>query len=68
MIGGVVSIWDVKDFHRIACKSFSVLSDEALCDVSNDLYYAYQNCWSIIQRASDSYMQLLEVGPSCHSR
>ena len=45
-----------------------MLSDEALCDVSNDQYYAYQIYWSIIHRALDSDLQLLEVGPLCHSR
>ena len=40
MIGGVVSNWDVKDFQPTACEPFSVLSDEVLCDVSNDYYYA----------------------------
>ena len=68
MIGGVVSNWDVNDFQPIACEFFPVLSDEALCDVSNDQYYAYQICWSIIHRALDPDLQLLEVGPLCHSR
>ena len=68
MIGGIVSNWDVKDFQPIACESFSVLSDEALCDVSNDQYYAYQICWSIIHGTLDPDLQSLEVGPLCHSR
>ena len=38
------------------------------CDVSNDQYYAYQICWSIINGALDPDLQLLEVGPLCHSR
>ena len=66
MIGGIVLNWDAKDFQPIACESFPVLSDEALCDVSNDQYYAYQICWLIIHGALD--LQLLEVGPLCHSR
>ena len=45
-----------------------MLSDEALCDVNNDQYYAYQICWSIIHVALDPDLQLLEVGPLCHSR
>ena len=45
-----------------------MLGDEALCDVSNDQYYEYQNCWSIIHGAVDPDLQLLEVGPLCHSR
>ena len=45
-----------------------MLSDEALCDVSNDQYYAYQICWSIIHGALDPDLQLLEVGPSSYSR
>ena len=68
MIGGVVSNWHVKDFQPIDCESFPVLSDEALWNVSNDQYYAYQICWLIIHEASDPDLQLLEVGPLCHSR
>ena len=68
MIGGVVSNWDVKIFQPIACESFPVLSDEALCDVSNEQYYAYQICWSIIHEALDPDLQFLEVRPSCYSR
>ena len=45
-----------------------MLSDEALCDVSYDQYYAYQICWSIIYGALDTDLQLLEVGPLRHSR
>ena len=45
-----------------------MLGDEALCDVSNDQYYAYQVCWSIIHRALDPDLQLLKVSPLCHSR
>ena len=45
-----------------------MLSDEALCDVSNDQYYAHQICWSIINEALDPDLQLLEVGPLCHLR
>ena len=65
---GIVSNWNVKDFQPIACESFPVLRDEALCDVSNDQYYSYQICWSIIRRALDPDLQLLEVAPSCHSK
>ena len=57
---GVVSNWDVKDFPPIACESFPVLKDEALCDVGNDQYYAYQICWSIIRVALDPDLQLPE--------
>ena len=45
-----------------------MLSDEALCDVSNDQYYAHQICWSIIHGALHPDLQLLKVGPWCHSR
>ena len=45
-----------------------MLSDEALCDVRDDQYYAYQIRRSIIHGALDSDLQLLEVGPLCHSR
>ena len=45
-----------------------MLSDEALCDVSNDQHCAYQICWSIIHGALDSDLQLLQVCPLCHSR
>ena len=45
-----------------------MISDEALCDDSNDQYYACQICWSIIHEALDPDLQLLEVGPLCHLR
>ena len=35
MIGGVVSNWDVKNFQPMSA-NFPALSDEVLCDVSND--------------------------------
>ena len=58
MIGGVVSNWGVKDFQSITCEFFPVHSNEALCDVSNDQYCAYQICWSIIRHeASDPDLQ-----------
>ena len=67
MIDGLFQIVMLKISANV-CESFSVLSDEAPCDVSNDQYYAYQICWSIIHVALDPDLQLLEVGPLCHSR
>ena len=67
MIGRVASHWNVKDFQPIASESFPVLIDVALCDVSNDQYYACQICWSIIHGALDSDLQSLVVGPLCDS-
>ena len=40
----------------------------SLCDVSNDQYYAYQICWSIMHGVSDPDLQLLKVGRLSHSR
>ena len=68
VIGGVVSNWDVKDFQPIPCESFPMHNDEALCDVINNQYYAYQICWSIIHGTLDPDLQLPEAGPLCHSR
>ena len=67
MIGEVVSIWMLKIFAN-SQRIFFVLSDEALCDVSNDQHYTYQICWSIIHGTLDPDLQLLKVGPLCHSR
>ena len=50
MIGGL-------DWKANVCKSFPVLSDEALCNVSNDQYCAYQICRSIIHGTLDLDMQ-----------
>ena len=69
MVGGVVSNWDVKDFQPMSTNLFLCLVMKPFVMlVTNDQYYAYQICWSIIHGALDRDAQLLEVGPLCHSR
>ena len=67
-LNGAVSDWPVNRFKPIKNSNFPLLPAEVVDDLSTDRHYSYRICAAVMSGKVTTDLQLLEIGPLCHSR